>query len=256
MNVVCSRGDRSTPDAVFPNNWFSTHSLKEGHPYKLVLYPMTCVSRRGERTQERIHLIKAYCGVENESQVLDLTYFEEQDKYLEGTGACVFDRVNKICYVGLSKRADVEVAQVLCHHLGFKLVSFETYDESDLPIFHTNVMLNVGNTFAMLCDECFSNPTELANVQNTLAATGHEVVPISLLQVRFFCGNALELKGEKNGQPCFFLALSEGAWDNMFDWQKDMLKTHVQEVVPIPVHTIERIGGGSVRCMIGQLFIS
>ncbi|XP_075265913.1 uncharacterized protein LOC142358391, partial [Convolutriloba macropyga] len=256
VTVVLSRGDRSTPDAVFPNNWFSTHSPNEGHPYRLVLYPMTCVSRRSERSADRIHLIKAYCGVTDDNQVLDLSYYEQEGKFLEGTGACVFDRINKICYVGLSKRADAEVAEDLCNHLGYKLITFKTQDETDLPIFHTNVMLNIGNTFAMLCDECFATAEELDAVQNSLSASGRTVIPISLLQVRFFCGNALELRGEKNGEPMFFLTMSQNAWDNLFDWQQSMIREHVDDVIPIPVNTIERIGGGSVRCMIGQLFTS
>ena len=255
INVVCSRGSRETPDAVFPNNWFSTHSPNEGHPYRLVLYPMTCISRRSERTPERVHLIKAYCGITDNSQVLDLSYFENQEKFLEGTGACVFDRVNKICYVGLSNRAHLGVAQVLCDHLNFKLIHFDTCDESGKPIFHTNVMLNIGKTFAMLCDECFSNFEDLEKVRMSLESTGHEIVPISLLQVRFFCGNALELKGENpDGTFKFIVTMSENAWDNLFDWQQQIISNHADSVVTIPVNTIERIGGGSVRCMIGQLF--
>ena len=253
---MVSRGEQNTPDAVFPNNWFSTHSAYEGHPYRLILYPMTCESRRAERSAERIHLIKAYCGVVDDSQVLDLSHYEEEGKFLEGTGACVFDRINKVCYVGLSKRADAEVAQDLCDHIGYKLITFKTHDETDMPIFHTNVMLNIGNTFAMLCDECFACGDELEMVQHSLATSGRTVVPISLLQVRFFCGNALELRGEKNGEPMFFITMSQNAWDNLFDWQQSLIQEHVDDVIPIPVNTIERIGGGSVRCMIGQLFTS
>merc|ERR1712062_196417 len=108
----------------------------------------------------------------------------------------------------------------------------------------------------MLCDECFADGEQLELVHQSLLQSGRVVIPISLIQVRFFCGNALELRGGTEEEPRFIVALSVNAWENLFDWQKEILEEHVDEIVPIPAHTIEKIGGGSVRCMIGQLFIN
>lgn len=251
VRVLAGSGVPETPDAVFPNNWFSSHSSSEGLQGRFILYPMTAPSRQIEKRPEIIRLIVDHLHLRH-SELIDLSHFEKHGKYLEGTGACCFDRVNKILYVNLSARADIEVAQTLATIIGYDLVTFRSFDENNDPIYHTNVMMSLGNTFAILCEESITDEIQRKQVKDSLQGSGKTIINISLKQVRKYCGNTLEmLYGNNRGT---FLATSITAYNHFTEEQKETILRHVDEILPIDVTTIETVGGGSVRCMIGELY--
>ena len=170
-----------------------------------------------------------------------------------GTGACCFDRVNKVIYVNLSTRADAEVAETLAKLMNYDLVTFRAFDENGDAIYHTNVMMAIGTSLCILCEESITSSVEREYVRKKLQESGHTIIPISLHQMRMYCGNTLEmLFGDGSGRT--FLAMSATAFANFSEDEKEEMGKHVDEIVPIDVTTIETVGGGSVRCMIGELF--
>lgn len=251
VRVLSGSGVPETPDAVFPNNWFSSHSSQEQLRGRFILYPMTAPSRQIEKRPEIIRIIVDHLHLRH-SELIDLSYFEQQGKYLEGTGACCFDRINKILYVNLSARAHTEVAHALANLIGYDLVTFRSFDENRDAIYHTNVMMSLGNSFAILCEESIVDEMQRKHVKDSLVNSGKTIIPISLQQVRKYCGNTLEMAyGDNSGT---FLATSVTAFNHFSEEQKEALLNHVDELLPIDVTTIETVGGGSVRCMIGELY--
>jgi len=255
VKVLARSGVPETPDAVFPNNWFSSHSAEEqvkGGENRFILYPMTSPSRQIEKRPEIIALIKHHLHL-RDSEVINLSEYESKGKFLEGTGACCFDRINRIVYVNLSTRAHVEVAHDLAQRINYDLVTFRAFDEHNHPIYHTNVMMSIGRSFCILCEDSIPDPMQLRQLQRQLKACGKTIIPISLYQMRKYCGNALEMKfGDNSGRT--FLATSVTAYNSFTGAQKNEILSHVDELLPIDVTTIETVGGGSVRCMIGELY--
>ncbi|WIA12391.1 hypothetical protein OEZ85_012437 [Tetradesmus obliquus] len=241
-----------TPDAVFPNNWFSTHAAGEAagsvsRP-TLVLYPMKCPNRAAERRPEIIQVLRQ-AGYE---RVLDMSGHEKRDKaYFEGTGVLVLDRVNGVAYVALSERADRKLAEAWVHSLGYKeLVAFSSSDGRGKPVYHTNVMMAIGTDVAVVCADSVTDPKERQHLLSKLSQS-HEVVQISSAQMDALCGNVLELQGGK-GLPV--MAMSSQAYHAFTPQQRAVLRRHVAELVHAPIDTLEKVGGGGVRCALAELF--
>ena len=231
------------PDAVFSNNWISFHQSG-----KVVLYPMMAENRRAERRPDIIENLKKDFLVE---EVIDLTHFEKEGKFLEGTGSMVLDRRYKIAYACLSPRTHPEVLDAFAEALGYEVVSFSASDENNKPIYHTNVLMCVGDIFAIVCLEAIKNPDERQMVRAVLEETNKYIVEITLEQVRQFAGNMLmvrNLKGDK------FLMMSTQAFDSLTETQRNSLQDYAR-IIHTDLSVIEGNGGGSARCMMTEIHL-
>jgi hypothetical protein len=232
------------PDAIFPNNWISMH--EDG---KLILYPMQAQNRRLERRQEIIDFIKSEFDVK---EIIDLTEAENNGFYLEGTGSIVFDHTHKKAFACLSPRTDKNLLEALCEILAYKSVSFIAKDQNNQEIYHTNVMMCVGEKYCIVCLESIKNVDERNLVIEEITNTGRAIIEISLQQMGEFAGNMLELKNESGAK---FLIMSKRAFLSLDENQKTKIQEFVQIIHPELKH-IEKIGGGSARCMLAEIFLS
>lgn len=240
--------ENDTPDSIFPNNWVSFH--ESGN---IVLYPMFAENRRRERREEILEMIEDHGFlIEN---VYDYTDAEEENLFLEGTGSIILDRENKIAYCALSPRADEELFIEFCEDLEFTPVvfkAFQTVDSERLPIYHTNVMMCVGTSFAVICSSCIDDKAERKNVLQQLKASGKTIVDISESQMHHFAGNMLQVKSKTSDRT--YLIMSQTAFESLTINQVEELKKHT-EILSAPLHTIEKYGGGSARCMLAEVFL-
>jgi hypothetical protein len=232
-----------TPDSIFPNNWLSLHPNGQ-----VLLYPMCAPNRRLERRPDILAALGQYFEVH---ETLDLSAAEQEGRFLEGTGSIIFDHEHRVAYAGLSPRTDAELFQQVCAQLAYRPITFHAEDKQGHAIYHTNVMMCVGAQFAVVCLESIPDAAERAAVVESLTVTGHEIVDISLDQVAQFAGNMLTLQPATGTQ---LLALSQSAFDALTPAQRTVLG-HYCELVPLPIPTIETIGGGSVRCMLAEVFL-
>lgn len=230
--------DRESPDAVFPNNWCSTHA--DG---KLVLYPMMAPSRRRERREEIVQALR-----ERYPEIVDLTAYEADGRFLEGTGSLVIDERAGIVYASESPRTDRRLVHEWAERMGFDPIVFRATDAGGRPIYHTNVVLSVGSEWAVLCADAI-DPLDRSEVLATLAETGHETVFISPEQMAAFCGNVLELENDRSET---LIVMSDRAFDAFTDEQRAALSAYA-ELVHADLATIETHGGGSARCMLAEL---
>lgn len=231
------------PDAVFPNNWFSTWN--DGHVY---FYPMATESRRVERSYAAVQALAQDFKI---AETTDISPAETYGIALESTGVMIFDHTNKIVYGCISPRCDASLFTSHALELGYKPVLFHAYGQDGTAVYHTNVLMGVQSTTAVICAEAITDEAERELVITTLRNTGHEVVEISQAQMSAFCGNVLELQGD-NGE--LLLAMSQTAYDNFTDEQRAALAAD-KTLLPFSIPTIETIGGGSVRCMLGENFL-
>ncbi len=231
------------PDAIFPNNWVSFHA--DG---SVILYPMNAENRQHERRLDIIDLLKKDFKVTN---ILNLSHYEKEGKYLEGTGSIIFDHLNKKAYACLSPRTDKDLLIKVCEYLNYEPIYFFSLDEKGKEIYHTNVMMCIAENFAVICLDSISNPIEKEKLIKNLSETGHQIIDISFEQMKNFAGNMLELKGSDNKK---ILALSQSAFDSLSVNQKEEIEKFC-ELVPLNIKTIETIGGGSARCMIAEIFL-
>ncbi|DBA84070.1 hypothetical protein WJX77_002568 [Trebouxia sp. C0004] len=248
VNLFQHTLSHGTPDAVFPNNWFSTHPASEsGQESAMVLYPMKTKNRAAERREDIIACIQQ----RGYSNMFDMSSSEASNKYLEGTGALVPDRVNGIVYVNLSERADEKLAQQWADQLGYKdVVTFRTLDRRSKAVYHTNVMLCVGTDVAIVCAEGVKDDKERQRLLSSLGS--HQtVVQITSDQMDALCGNVLELEDGK-GLP--ILAMSTQAYNAFTEEQRKTMLKHVAAIHHAPIDTIEHVGGGGVRCSLAELF--
>lgn len=229
------------PDAVFPNNWFS---CQDG---AITLYPMFAQNRRTEKRQELIENLKSKTGI---SVVNDWSEFEAKRKFLEGTGSMIIDHEFRIIYACLSVRTDKILLENFCKKNNYMPLSFCAADENGKEIYHTNVMMCVGNCFAVVCLDAMVIDIEKKILVHELETTGHEIVTISFEQMNQFAGNMLQLKN-KRGE--YFLVMSKTAFDSLSPKQITALQKYSTIVSPDVSH-IEKAAGGSVRCMIAELF--
>lgn len=231
----------TTPDSVFPNNWFSTHCSGE-----LVTYPMYAPNRRLEVRQDIIDFIQAQYQV---SRLLDLTGEAEQGHFLEGTGSMVLDQQANIAYAVASKRTDAALFNQVCNALGYQAVMFNARDESGQSVYHTNVLMCVAEHFVLIGLDMVP-ATQRATLLQHFAASNKTVINLSRQQIGQFCGNAIELKGNSGR----LLALSATAYRALTCAQRALIQQSAQ-LLPIEVSSIES-AGGSLRCMIAGLHLN
>ncbi|MBP9849774.1 MAG: amidinotransferase [Flavobacterium sp.] len=247
VTVVDDSDDSDTPDSVFPNNWISFHDNGD-----VALYPMFAENRRLERREEILDLLEEKGFViEN---VIDYTSAEEDNIFLEGTGSIVLDRQNGKAYCALSSRADEELFIEFCEDFEFTPVIFEAFQtvngERKL-IYHTNVMMTVGETFAVICAESIDDKKERKMVLDSLRGDDKEIILITEEQVGSFAGNMLEVKGTDDRR---YLVMSTSAYSSLTKKQITQLEEHVT-IIHSSLDTIEACGGGSARCMMAEIFL-
>lgn len=245
VHVFDDTPEPHTPDSIFPNNWVSLHA--DG---TAVLYPMMAENRRQERRQDVLEALSTVYGYRIR-RVIDLTAHEQQGKFLEGTGSLVLDRVNRVAYACVSPRTDLDVLGDFGQQLDYEVVAFEALDRQGAPIYHTNVVMSVGARFAAVCLESV-RADEREPLVGALRASGHEVIDLSWQQMHDFAGNILELR-TTDGEPV--VAMSQRARDSLTPQQRDRLKALAGRIVAVDIATIERLGGGSVRCMLAEVHL-
>ena len=233
---------RATPDSVFPNNWFSTHS--GGH---VALYPMFSPSRRGERRHDVIEMLKQRYRVQD---VIDYSGLEQDGFYLEGTGAMVLDHIERVVYAARSNRTNEVALERFCTHFNFEPVVFDAVDANGRPIYHTNVLMCVGTDFCLIGLGTIRHPGRRAEIAERLTGTGRAVIELSHDQIGEFAGNAIELQG-RDGRV---VAMSARALKALQSQQVATLERSAT-ILPLEVRTIE-LAGGSVRCMLAGIHLA
>ncbi len=237
--------DTSTPvkpDAVFPNNWVSFHP--DG---TVVLYPMFAANRRHERRADILDELKGEYTI---SRIIDLSQYEAENRFLEGTGSIVFDHISKTAFACVSPRTDEQLLKELCVAINYRPLLFHAYDHGGMLIYHTNVMMCISENFAVICLEAIKDSKERKKIESGLAVNGREIVPITLSQINHFAGNMLAV----NGSMGPLLVMSQSAANCLSARQKTTLSSHC-EILAMPIKTIETIGGGSARCMMAEVFL-
>lgn len=245
--VVDDTYEQDTPDSIFPNNWNSFH--EDG---TVVLYPMFAENRRKERREDILEMLESE-GFTITS-VMDYTAAEADGLYLEGTGSIVMDRENRIAYCSLSDRADEGLFIEFCEDFEFSPVIFTAYQSVDgkrVPIYHTNVVMCLGEKFAVICLDAIDDRKERKNVQQQLHRSGKEIVAISEDQLHHFAGNMLQVLGRDN-RP--LVVMSSSAYKSLNPDQIAVIEKH-GEIVHSSLETIETCGGGSARCMMAEIFL-
>ncbi|MGA9650928.1 citrulline utilization hydrolase CtlX [Pedobacter sp.] len=243
VTVIDDTLQPETPDSIFPNNWVSFHD--DGSVY---LYPMFSENRRQERRSEILEGLKEKFEV---NHITDISFYEQQFAFLEGTGSMVLDRINKVAYACLSVRTDEEVLNNFCMLSGYSAVSFQAVDGSKFPIYHTNVMMCIGDKFAVICMDSIPNAEEREKVAISLIDSGKEIIEISLDQMNRFAGNMLQVSNAKGES---LLVMSEQAFLSLNTTQTAKLEKY-NRIIYAPIYTIEKNGGGSARCMLAEIHL-
>lgn len=247
VTVVQDTEDPDTPDALFPNNWVSFHQ-----DATVALYPMFAENRRLERREAVLEILEEDGFIID--QVMDYTAAEAEGVFLEGTGSLILDRVHKKAYCALSSRADEELFIEFCEDFEYTPVIFtanQTVDGSRLPIYHTNVMMCLAETFAVICLDSIDDKKERKAVLNHLREDGKEIIAISEAQMHRFAGNMLQVLGS-NQTP--YLVMSSTAYKSLTPDQLSKIEQHC-EIIHADLSTIETCGGGSARCMMAEVFL-
>lgn len=245
--VINDDSENDTPDSIFPNNWVSFHENGD-----VGLYPMFAVNRRRERRPEVLELIENKGFKIN--NIIDYTAAEDENIFLEGTGSLILDRVHKKAYCALSPRADEELLIEFCEDFEYTPVIFTAYqsvEEKRLPIYHTNVMMGLGETFAIVCLDCVDDKKERKNLLNHLKSDGKEVIAIAEEQVNHFAGNMLQVAGSEDKR---YLVMSSAAFESLTKSQILAIEGHCA-IIHSDLNTIETLGGGSARCMMAEIFL-
>jgi hypothetical protein len=245
--VLNDTDEFDTPDSIFPNNWVSFH--ENGN---VGLYPMFAENRRLERSEDVLEAVeKAGFIIKN---IVDYTDAEDEHVFLEGTGSILLDRVNRKAYCALSPRADEDLFIEFCEDFEYMPVLFtanQTVNGERKAIYHTNVMMCLGETFAVICLSCIDDKKERRNVIDHLKEDGKDIIDISEAQVNNFTGNMLQVKGENDTS---YLVMSEAAYNSLTENQIERLKKHCN-ILFSSLDTIEACGGGSARCMMAEVFL-
>ena len=236
-----------SPDSIFPNNWVSFH--EDG---TVALYPMFALNRRVERRPEILERLKDEGFKIN--TVEDFSPFENEEKYLEGTGSMIFDHDYKIAYGSVSLRLDEELFRNFCAKFGFTPIVFHSYQnvgDQRLPIYHTNVMMCVAEQFVVICLDCIDDEMEREKVQEVIKSSNKELIEISEDQLQQFAGNMLQVQNEEGDK---FLVMSETAYKSLTKEQVERIENYC-EIIYADLNTIETNGGGSARCMLAEVFL-
>lgn len=242
VHVFDDFGEKDTPDSVFPNNWFSTHS--GGH---VALYPMFSPNRRRERRSDIIEMLKSEYRVQD---VIDFSGLEWDNLFLEGTGAMVLDNINRVAYTAKSNRSNEIILERFCSIFKYEPMAFDTADENGNSIYHTNVMMCVASEYVLICLNMIVDEKRREAVKQRIEESGLEVITLNFDQINNFAGNAIELTG--NGKS--FLVMSQRANDSLNEEQIKKIQNKSQ-ILPLKVPTIE-LAGGSIRCMIAGIHLS
>jgi hypothetical protein len=247
VTVVDDTKNPDTPDSIFPNNWISFHENGD-----VALYPMFAENRRAERREDILDLLEEKGFKLND--IVDYTSAEEDDIFLEGTGSLLLDRANGKAYCALSARADEELMIEFCEDFDMGPVIFEAYQTVDGErklIYHTNVMMCLGETFVVICADCIDDKSERKQVLKSLKDDGKEIILITEDQVNNFAGNMLQLKGSEDKS---YLIMSKSAHESLTPEQIEKLEKHAT-ILSSSLDTIEACGGGSARCMMAEIFL-
>jgi hypothetical protein len=246
--VVSDDEKNDTPDSIFPNNWISTHDQGD-----IALYPMFAKNRRLERRPEVLDTLEQN-GFQIKN-VVDYTSAEDEDMFLEGTGSLLLDRVHQKAYCSTSPRANEELLIEFCEDFEYTPVIFTAYQTVEgkrLPIYHTNVMMALGEQYAVICLDCIDDKKERKNVLQHLKEDGKEVIAITEAQVDAFAGNMMQVHNSAGKR---FLVMSDQAYKSLKPDQIIRLEKH-NDIIHPAIETIETLGGGSVRCMMAEVFLS
>jgi hypothetical protein len=243
VTVVDDSPDPHTPDAIFPNNWISFH---ESGTY--CLYPMFAANRRKERKSEVLDIIQRKFHYR---QLIDLTGYESENRFLEGTGSMVLDRDNHIAYACLSPRTDERVLDDFCKKMNYRPVIFHSTDDAGLAVYHTNVMMCVADRYVVICLDSVLDPAEKEIVSDKILSSGKEIIPISAGQMNQFAGNMLQLENTRGEK---ILVMSSAAWNALLPEQMKKLSGY-NRIVHASLTNIETNGGGSARCMIAEIHL-
>ena len=243
VEVVQDTDQPVKPDAIFPNNWISFHA--DG---TVVTYPMFAENRRIERREDIIESLGKKYAVKKR---YTFDYYESEDKFLEGTGSMLFDREHNIVYACLSPRTDIKILEKYSVLMGSKKIAFRSVDREGQDIYHTNVMMALGVDFCVICLESIKNEVERNEIVNTLKETGKTIIDITYDQMENFAGNMLQVANASGER---YLVLSQAAYDSLDESQITEL-SDLTNILPIPITTIETLGGGSVRCMMAEVFL-
>ncbi len=243
VTVVEDTVEPHTPDSVFPNNWISFHT--DG---RIVLYPMFAENRRLERKQHVLEAIRQKFLIQ---QTVDLTHFEKESLFLEGTGSMVLDREHQISYACLSPRTMEKPLAAFCTEMGYRSIPFTAVDGNGAPIYHTNVMMCVADDYVIICLDCIPNETEKQALMDSFRETGKEIIPISYDQVNHFAGNMLQVHNQRGEK---WLVMSSQAYHSLSAGQITSIEKY-NSILHSDISTIETHGGGSARCMMAEIFL-
>ena len=243
VNIVEDSPEPKKHDAVFPNNWGTFHQNGT-----VVLYPMELENRRWERRRNILEMLGEGYKIENE---IDLSHYEEDNKFLEGTGSLIFDHPNRLAYACVSTRTNDEVLGDWCKKIGYQAVLFHSVDANGHPIYHTNVMMSMATNYVVICMESIKDEEEKLMLKAKFEETGKALVDISLEQVSNFAGNVIELEDQHGNS---LLAMSSRAYGAFTAEQKALIEQY-SKIVHAPIPTIEKVGGGGARCMIAEVFL-
>lgn len=245
--VIQDKKDTDTPDSIFPNNWITFHETGD-----VALYPMFAENRRLERREDILDVIEDK-GFEI-TEIMDYTSAEEDNVFLEGTGSLILDREFNKAYCAISPRSDEELMIEFCEDFDMSPILFEAFQTVDgerKPIYHTNVMMSIAETFAILCPDAIDDKSERKMVLENLKADGKEVIFITEDQVNHFAGNMLQVRGTNDKR---YLVMSSSAFNSLTQVQIDKIEKHC-EILHSNLDTIEACGGGSARCMMAEVFL-
>jgi len=231
-------------DALFPNNWVTFHQDNTA-----VIYSMMAKSRRKEKRNDILKYLEEFESFRIE-KVVDLSYLEKDGFFLEGTGSMVLDRINKIVFACKSSRTSISALEVFCKKLNYSSVVFEAVND-DLPIYHTNVMMSLGQETAFICSESIKDQKDIKHIHKLFGISERKIIELSIAQMIQFAGNVLEVENTK-GQS--HLIMSEKAYQSLEAPQIQSISKS-SKIIPIPLDTIEKYGGGSARCMIAEIFL-
>ncbi len=241
--IIEDTKEPAKPDAIFPNNWLSTS------PKGIVsVFPMYAPNRRIEKRDEILEQIAAAFVIRD---VQDWTEYEAEGRFLEGTGSMIIDYENKMIYACVSERTSLSVLEKYAATNNFQAIVFLATDKNSMPVYHTNVMMALGEDFCVLCEEAIEEEWELIAVRQLLESTNHAIIAITRDQMHSFAGNMLQVKNNKGEK---FLIMSQVAFNSLRKEQKQMLEAYAA-LLPIAVPTIEEVEGGSVRCMMAEIFL-
>ncbi|HXB45704.1 MAG TPA: arginine deiminase-related protein [Puia sp.] len=232
-----------TPDSIFPNNWVSFHSNGT-----VCLYPMFATNRRLERKQGVLDVIASKFKI---TKMVDFSYYENENQFLEGTGSMVLDRDERIAYACISPRTNKKVLQDFCQTMGYKGIAFHGLDLGKQQIYHTNVMMCVAEQFVVTCLECLNIGDEKDELVRVIKSSGKKLIDISMEQMNHFAGNMLQVHNNNREK---LLVMSTQAFECLTDTQKRKLATN-NRIIHSTLHTIETNGGGSARCMMAEVFL-